>query len=256
MSDRRRKPVPEVQDEGVPYEDPRQPGPEELDERIPETAAPYARPERPLEFDDLPEETPVAPVDTSGAADLKPAPVPPEPKKSTFILPQVETDRGVPFWVILPQQPIKYPRGRQIVFLKFRSSWTDAPWKGSPILDPRTGKPMVERRLEGDREVEEIILWRQCICWTISVGDKKNAMQRSMGDQDRAIDEMTRQFIRVVDGEIVDWGVAGAIDIFWNDLGEKCRGLIQRIFNRMHVLSPAETVDFLANCVAIRSSGA
>lgn len=136
---------------------------------------------------------------------------------------------GAPAWVKLPAG-LSFPRGRALYFLRFRAEWTDTPAKGE----------------------------RQCICWPISVGDKKLAAQRAMSDANRITEEMCMRFVRVVDGHVVDHSGAaspGNLDVWWNEVGEKVRAQIMRIFMRAHVLDAGAQRDFLENCIAVRIPG-
>ncbi len=196
------------------------------------------------------EERPDASTPTGDAA---PPAEKPKPEPRRLDLP-VASRGGAPDWVDLPAN-FKFPRGKSIIFLKFKSAWTDTPWKGDPILDPATGEAVTETIYVDGEEVQAPVLWRQCVVWPLNIADKKLAMGRSMGDPFRAQDELSRQMIRVADGEAIDWSGAGSVDVFWNDLGEKCRGLLTRIYNRLHVMDTEATVDFLANCVEVRTSG-
>lgn len=164
-------------------------------------------------------------------------------------LPKPTAD-GMPRWAKVPTG-FAFPRGKQVLFLKFKSKWTDTPWKGEPILDPETGGN------EKDPETGEDVLYRQCVVWPINSPDKKLALGRAMRDPNRAADEMAKQMIRVADGVEADWTITTAqgIEMFWNELGEKCRGLLLRIFSQLHVLDQDNTKDFLANCIEARSTG-
>lgn len=156
---------------------------------------------------------------------------------------------GAPPWVLLPTG-LKFPRGKQVLFVKFKSSWTDAPWKGESIVDAATGETEV------DANGKEV-LYRQCIIWPINTADKKLAYGRAQRDPNRAADELAKQMMRAHDGIECDWGVvrANGVEAFWNELGEKCRGLLLRIFTQLHVLDTSSTSDFLTNCIEVRSTG-
>jgi hypothetical protein len=164
-----------------------------------------------------------------------------------IVLPEVQHS-GAPYWVKLPAG-FTFPRGKQVIFMRFKSEWTDTPWKGSPMLDEKTGV----NEIDGNGKE---VLYRQCICWPINTGDKKLALGRAQKDPNRAADEMSKQMIRAVDGLAVDWTVAreNGIEVFWNDLGERCRTILQRIFSQLHILDQNATRDFLQNCIAVRST--
>ena len=57
-------------------------------------------------------------------------------------LPEVLQD-GAPYWARIPPNFV-FPRGKQVIFMRFKSDWTDAPWKGEPIVDPETGSVEVD----------------------------------------------------------------------------------------------------------------
>lgn len=155
---------------------------------------------------------------------------------------------GAPPWVQLPPG-FRFPRGKQILFLRFRSAWTDTPWKGAAHINPETGET------DKDENGKEI-LYRQCVVWPINNADKKLALGRAQRDPNRAADELAKQMIRVHDGVEADWAVvrANGVEMFWNEMGEKCRGLLTRIFTQLHVLDTNSTADFLENCIAVRST--
>jgi hypothetical protein len=158
------------------------------------------------------------------------------PKPYRPELPEAEA-RGAPPWVKIPNG-FKFPRGRQVLFLKFRAEWTDAPWKG----DELTG-------LDGK--------WRQCICWPISIGDKKVAFGRAKSDPNRASDELTLQMIRAIDGREVKWDglPEGRVEDWWNEIGERCRNLLTKVFLQLHSLDRSQQQDFFENCIAVRTTG-
>lgn len=169
------------------------------------------------------------------------------------------TEGGVPASFKLPDGFV-FPRGRTAIFIKFKADWTDTPWKGVPMIDARTGKnyteeiPGVDEKGDATTETRDV-LWRQCICWPMNIGDKKLAIGRSQGDANRLVDELTKQMLRAVDGEACDWGIEGPQEIFWNEIGERCRGLLNRMFNKLHILQQEEMHDFLSNCIETRTRG-
>jgi hypothetical protein len=156
---------------------------------------------------------------------------------------------GAPLWVSVPVG-FKFPRGKQVLFLRFKSIWTDTPWKGEPIVDPATGV----HEVDGNGKP---VLYRHCICWPVNTADKKLALGRAQRDPNRAPDELAKQMVRVHDGFEADWAVArqNGVEMFWNELGERCRTLLVRVFTQLHVLDTDSTRDFLANCIEVRSTG-
>lgn len=199
-----------------------------------------------MQFEDVPSPNP-APEEPA------PEPKPTEAKPQRLFDIPAPARGGAPVWANLPPN-FKFPRGKTLMFLKFRADWTDTPLKGDPIID-QNGDVVTETKHVNGEEVTTPILWRQCVVWPLNVGDKKLALGRGMGDVYRTQEELARQMIRVADGEAVDWSGAGSFDIWWEDLGEKCRGLLIRIYNRLHVMDVEATTDFLQNCVEVRTSG-
>jgi len=152
-------------------------------------------------------------------------------------VPQATTG-GAPKWVVIPAD-LKFPRGRQAIFLRFRSEWTDTPWIGDPI-EGETGK------------------WRQCICWTISIGDKTLGLNRAKQDPNRVADELSKQMIRAIDGHTVKWDGTpgpGNVEQWWAQMGERVRMLVSKVFLQLHMMKREELRDFFENCVAVRSTG-
>jgi len=125
---------------------------------------------------------------------------------------------------------LKIPKNRTVAVLRFKSEWTDA--------------------RDGDRT---------CVLWNLSVGDEKLANQRG-GDNSRVVlMELAKQQIRAIDGKVIDHTGRtrdANIDVWWNAIGHKCRSLIYSHFVRAHNLSTEERLDFLANCVAVRTFSA
>jgi hypothetical protein len=140
---------------------------------------------------------------------------------------------GAPAWAKPMPPGLVVPQGRLVVFVRFRKEWTDNPYKGA----------------------------RQCVLWPISAGDKRFAIGRAMGDSNRAADELAKQMIRAFDDSedsamrVIDdagTGDGGQIEVFWNEIGERCRGLLVRAFSQLHYLKTGEMADFLDNCIAVR----
>ncbi len=137
----------------------------------------------------------------------------------------------VPAWATIPEtgadgQPFRFPKGRKILFLRFRAHLTDVPGRGE----------------------------RQAILWPLSTGDVRFAADRSHGSAVRAADEFVKQCIRAIDGKPVDWTTGGAAnnpDQFWAELGQGYRVQLQRIASQINTLNAKEVRDFLENCVAL-----
>ena len=141
---------------------------------------------------------------------------------------EIKETNANPDWAKVPAD-LNVPRGRQVFYLRFRKEWTSAPSLGE----------------------------RQCIVWELSSGDKKIAIGRAQGDTNRLSDELTKQFIRSIDGKMADWtGAAGDanIDAFWEHIGEKCRRKLNELFLKMHTMNVAPNEDFLENCISVRTA--
>lgn len=133
-------------------------------------------------------------------------------------------DEAAPDWAVLPPE-LKVPAGRQLYFVRFRAEWTDRPDKGD----------------------------RQCILWSLTEADEKNALKRTRGDAMRGLDELSKQMVRAIDGKVVNWvGVSPAT--FWDEIGGRCRQLLKSHYTKTHMLGAEETADFFANCIAVRTA--
>lgn len=195
---------------------------------------------RPLQFADGPEkeEEPSVPV-----AELKAIPsaqtktvTPPQPLR----IPEATND-AAPSWAVYPDDMV-FPRGRQVIFLRFRSTLTYTPKKGIPS------------KTEINKEDGTPVLYRHAIVWSLSVGDKRYAAGRSMSDPNRFSDELVKSMIRSTDGNRVDLSDA-SLDVWWDEVGEKVRGLLQRAYNQLHNLKVEELDHFLEHCIEVRSAG-
>lgn len=164
-------------------------------------------------------------------APLEPQETKPPAKPVDFPAPSTE---GPPAWAVVPTG-LLFPQGRPAFFMRFDARLTYTPKQG--LVAPDNGK-----------------LYRQCIFWPMSVGDKKIAAQRSMGDMIRFQDEMVKSCIRSIDGEVVTLANS-KLDVWWDQVGEKVRTLLHRLYGKAHYLSPEETTDFLEHCVEARSAG-
>lgn len=154
-------------------------------------------------------------------------PAPPEPSPDVNGVPK-RFGKALPPGLVLP-------KGRMVWFITFRGVWTDTPKKGA----------------------------RRCVLWPINAGDKRFAAGRAMGDPNRMNDELAKQMIRAFDmseaeplvaAESAGVSDAGNVEVFWNEIGERCRGQLLRHYHQIHYLTPAETADFLLNCVDVRSA--
>jgi hypothetical protein len=169
-------------------------------------------------FDDEPAQ---AVVDAQEAEEVAAPAAPPG-------LPASQGD-DVPDWALVPSQ-LRIPKGKQVLFLRFRAEMTDAPLKGE----------------------------RQCIVWSLTDGEEKLANDRCAGNSSRAPAEFSKQMIRAVDGVPTDWGRSkgpGAVDEFWREIGPKGRNMLMRIYTQLHLASDNEVRDFFEHCVAVRTAG-
>ncbi len=148
--------------------------------------------------------------------------------KRYFAIPNARAG-GAPQWAKIPSG-FKFPRGRQVAFIRFRAEWTDTPWKGD----------------------------RQAIVWSLTDADEKIGLARAMGDVNRAANELSKQMLRAVDGYEVTWDGSpgpGNIDRWWTEIGGKCRQILVRVYTQLHVLSEEERTDFFENCIEVRTTG-
>ena len=128
-----------------------------------------------------------------------------------------------PPWAKVPTDLV-FPHSLSPLYVLFRAEWTYAPKKGD----------------------------RQCILWPLSDADEFQAAQRSANFPTRAFAEQVKGTIRAVDGYKADWtgrNSPGSIDVFWREIGMKCRGMLDSLFVKMHVLGPQEQADFFESCV-------
>lgn len=158
----------------------------------------------------------------------------PKPKAAAESAEQTEKDPdALPDWVTFPPN-FRIPPGKDIVFLYFRSKWTDRPEKGD----------------------------RWCMLWPLSDADEKLAIKRTRGESGRSLSELTKGCIRLIDGKRADWTNNGdpatsyPAERFWDEIGARCRQQLQNIYLKTHALSREEQADFLENCVAIRKATA
>lgn len=150
------------------------------------------------------------------------------PTLAAFDMPPIVPGGGAPPWAAIPPG-LKFPRGRQIMFIRIRADLTDTPWKGE----------------------------RQCICWSINLADERIALKRAQGDALKLTDELAKQMVRSVDGRIASWdGLRGEddIEVFWSEIGRKGRTILQRLFTQLHIPDPQQLADFFENCIAVRTA--
>lgn len=135
-------------------------------------------------------------------------------------------ESGLPEWFKLPEG-MQLPVGREIIFLRFRAKWTDTPTKGD----------------------------RTCALWNITAADERMALKRTKGDATRTLSEMAKQTIRILDGQRTDWtrGASSNVEVFWNDIGAKCRQQIISAYLKTHSMTAEEEADFFGQCMTVRS---
>lgn len=132
---------------------------------------------------------------------------------------------GLPEWAGLPPG-FQAPPGFEVGFMRFRSGWTTAPHKGD----------------------------RTIVVWSLTAKEEALALKRCGGDSSITLNELSKQMIRVIDGVPVNWNTGGReIELFWNEVGAKCRQLLINYYVKTHSLTGEETLDFFANCIAVRS---
>lgn len=142
-----------------------------------------------------------------------------------------------PSWATMPQG-VRVPKGLRVIYMRFPSDWTSAPDKGVPL--PEVG--------EG--------LFRWTCAWELTDSEELLGYKRGMGDGARSLGELAKQMLRVIDGREANWGAAGgdpsSIDQWWTELGPRCRGVVKRVYDQLHVLSPVEQVSFFDSCIESR----
>jgi len=141
-------------------------------------------------------------------------------------IPQAKTE-GPPDWAGFPKG-VTPPKGANVIFARFRAEWTATPNKGD----------------------------RFCACWPLTDSEEMVALNRSNNSGDRAVMELSKQMVRVIDGHAVDWSAPvgpGSIDAWWTEIGPKCRNMLTRLYTQTHVMDVQERIDFFANCVEVRT---
>lgn len=163
-----------------------------------------------------------------------------------------EVDEGstaVPPWVRWPKG-LNPPKNRIVYFVRFPARFTSTPHRGDPL--PAEDEAAI--KLSGFAGAR----WRQCIIWEMSTGDQKMAINRAMNDRFRFQEEMTKQMVRAIDGVIVDTTggeVVGNLDVWWEQIGMKCRQQLQDLWVKLHRMDEKEQVLFFESCIAARSMG-
>jgi hypothetical protein len=134
---------------------------------------------------------------------------------------------GIPPWGMPIPRDMPVPKGKVPVYIRFLKEWTDRP------------------------DLQD----RQCVIWTLSVSDEKLANKRASGvGESNALAELAKQMIKVVDGNPVDWSKRNKdadIDVFWEQIGPKCRSILVTMYLRLHSLSEVERCHFFEFCVGV-----
>ena len=156
----------------------------------------------------------------------------------------------IPPWVVVPQA-LRFPRNRQVSFLRIPSDWTTDHSKGLvyPGEDPKAG------RYAGKRH-------RQCILWSLSIADEKLARNAARGEPLAVYSEMAKRMVRAIDGHFVSWetgdvqrdGDLGHVPTFWEDIGPAARSLLVNHYHSTHALSKDQINHFFLGCVVTLSS--
>lgn len=150
-------------------------------------------------------------------------------------IPRVTNTAGKPDWCKPFPPNFKIPKGKRPVFIRFRAGWTEIPDMGE----------------------------RQCVCWGITVGEEHIADKRAEDSGTRAVHERAKLSVRLISHGGNDTLVPvdhskserdADVDIFWEQIGLKCRTLITQVFLQTHSLSAEERRDFFENCIEVRDA--
>ena len=84
------------------------------------------------------------------------------------------------------------------------------------------------------------------------------ARKRAIGDAAKTMAELSKQMIRAIDGEPVDWtGMSGPgnPNMFFKEIGYISRQELQSIFIKSHQFTPEQRDDFFMSCFAVMTVG-
>jgi len=145
---------------------------------------------------------------------------------------EVDDPSKLPSWVKIPDAPWTLPtgKGKKIIALRFFADTTDFPEKGD----------------------------RQVIMWSLTLADERTALRRVQGRRELLQQEFTMQMIRAIDGMPVDWtrrNRAADPTVFFDEIGPKCREMMERIYNSHHNMNQEEQVAFFGRGIALLSRG-
>lgn len=131
-------------------------------------------------------------------------------------------DEAPPNWASLPDGLKEPPEGTQIAFMQIPAAWTRTPAKGDRVL----------------------------ACWPIGETEELLAYQRSRGSRERALSELTKAAVRMIDGHKADWSTdmnkPGSVMRFWSEIGPKGRAVVRNWYIRTHNVSDEEALDFFS----------
>ncbi len=191
---------------------------------------------RPQTFDEVMKDLEMTPEEEADLERAKYEAAAPEKKKDDKqgdALDRKADDPGdpdsIPEWVTFPPN-FKIPPGKTLGFIRFYGRWTERPEKGD----------------------------RVCIVWPLSDADEKLAYKRTRGETARSLAELTKQMVRAIDGEKVTWSgnpQDGAIvDRFWEDIGPRCRQMLQTYYLKTHSFSQEDQAEFFLHCLVSRTA--
>lgn len=169
----------------------------------------------------------MAPVDELDEGADGADPTTPEQKEA----PSVTRTSGLPPWCKPFPQGFQVPKGKSLLVMRFRAEWTETPHLGE----------------------------RQCVCWGISVREEYLADKRADDSGSRALHEKAKISIRLIaagdDPTLVPvdptkGNRAADVDLFWEQIGLRCRSLITHAFINANSLDAVQRRDFYENCVA------
>jgi hypothetical protein len=150
-------------------------------------------------------------------------------------LKKVTSSEGRPAWCKPFPPKFQIPKGKSPVFMRFRGEWTETPHLGE----------------------------RQCVCWGITVGEEYIADKRADERGTRAIPERAKLGIRFIAAgedktllpvDAIKSVPEADVDIFWEQIGLKCRTLLINTFIQTHSLSEEQRRDFFENCIEVRAA--
>jgi hypothetical protein len=148
---------------------------------------------------------------------------------------RVTSDTGRPEWCKPFPPGFQIPKGKRPIFMRFRGSWTETPHLGD----------------------------RYCVCWGITVGEEYTADKRADERGARSIPERAKLSLRLIasdkDAMMMAVDHTKAVpeadpDIFWEQIGLKCRTLLVNVFIQTHSLNVDERRDFYENCIEVRDA--